>query len=135
MYTNPSQRFRKNQPPLAFGGKLTRILKMTSILCFWAFDFGYAAYRSYHDIEAGYSVIAHLGGTITGFLLGFIVLKDVKVEHWEKLLKVLCASLFFFLFGLATGVNLTGSRRAAGIISSHPCPSEIKNCSLNLFPE
>ena len=64
------------------GGKLTRVLKITSIVCFWVFDFGYAAYRSYHDIDSGYSVVAHIGGTVTGLLLGFIVLKDVKMQRW-----------------------------------------------------
>ena len=109
---------------------MTRILKMTSILCFWAFDFGHAAFRSYHDIDAGYSVIAHLGGTVTGLLLGFIVLKDVKVKKWERLLKVVCASIFFFLMGLAFGVNLTGSRRATGVISGSTCSKHIIDCSV-----
>ena len=67
---------------------MTRILKVVSLICFFGFDFGHAAYRSYYLIDAGSSVIAHLGGTITGVLLGFIVLKDVNVERWEKLLKV-----------------------------------------------
>ena len=109
---------------------MTRILKMLSLLCFFVLDFGYAAYRRYHDFDAGYSVIAHLGGTITGLLLGFIVLKDVKVKRWEKLLKVVCASIFFFLMGLAFGVNLTGSRRAAGLISSSSCSKTITDCTL-----
>jgi len=126
-------RFRKNQPPFAVGGKLTRVLKITSIVCFFAFDFGYAAYRSYHDIDSGYSVVAHIGGTVTGLLLGFILLKDVKMQRWEKLWKVVCASLFFFLIGLAFGVNLTGSRRATGLISSRVCPKNITDCALQHF--
>ena len=112
---------------------MTRILKMASILCFWAFDFGHAAYRSYHDFDAGYSVIAHLGGTITGLLLGFIVLKDVKVKRWDMLLKMVCASIFIFLMGLAFGVNLTGSRRGSGLISSSYCSKNITDCSLQHF--
>ena len=75
---------------------MTRILKVVSLICFFGFDFGHAAYRSYYLIDAGSSVIAHLGGTITGVLLGFIVLKDVNVERWEKLLKVVYSSNFFF---------------------------------------
>ena len=85
-------RFRKGQTPLACGGKLTRILKMLSLVTFFGFDFGHAAYRSYHLIDAGSSVIAHLGGTVTGVLLGFILLKDVNVERWEKLLKVVVST-------------------------------------------
>ena len=88
-------RFRKGKTPWACGGKLTRILKIVSLLCFFSLDFGHAAYRSYHLIDAGSSVIAHIGGTVTGVLLGFIVLKDVNVERWEKLLKVSCVSSFF----------------------------------------
>ena len=121
-------RFRKELAPWACGGKLTRILKMLSLVCFFGLDFGYAAYRRYHDFDAGYSVIAHLGGTITGLLLGFIVLKDVKVKRWEKLLKVVCASIFFFLMGLAFGVNLTGSRRATGLFSIRTCNTNITDC-------
>ena len=77
---------------------MTRILKVVSLICFFGFDFGHAAYRSYYLIDAGSSVIAHLGGTSTGVLLGFIVLKDVNVERWEKLLKVVYSSNLFFSF-------------------------------------
>ena len=106
---------------------------MLSLVCFFVFDFGHAAYRSYHDIDAGYSVIAHLSGTITGLLVGFIVLKDVKVERWERLWKLVCAFTFFFLMGLAFGVNLTGSRRATGLISSRNCSTNITDCNLEYF--
>ena len=123
-------RYRKNKPPLACGGKLTRILKLVSIICFFVFDLGHAAYRSYHDIDAGYSVIAHMSGAITGLLLGFIVLKDAKVQRWERLWKLVSAFLFFFLMGLAFGVNVTGSRRATGLISSRNCSRIITDCNL-----
>ena len=102
---------------------------MLSLVCFFVSDFGYAAYRSYQGIDAGYSVIAHLGGTITGLLLGFIVLKDVKVERWERLWKLACGFTLFFLMGLAFGVNLTGSRRATGLISSRNCSTIITDCN------
>ena len=103
---------------------------MTGILGFWVFDFGLALYRSLSEIDGGYSVIAHLTGTVTGVLLGFMVLKNIKVEKWEKAVKVFCSSLFFFLMGMAVGVNLTGSRRAAGLISAHVCPQVVVNCAL-----
>ena len=103
---------------------------MTGILGFWVFDFGLALYRSLSQIDGGYSVIAHLTGTVTGVLLGFMVLKNIKVEWWEKTVKVVCSSLFFFLMGMALGVNLTGSRRAAGLISAHLCPPTMANCTL-----
>ena len=111
---------------------MTRTLKLTGLLCFFAFDFGHAAYRRYAD--AGYtgssvSVIAHSGGTITGILLGFIVLKNIKVERWEKTVKVLSSSLFFLLIGMAIGVNLSGSRRAANIFSTQHCEvDKIRSC-------
>ena len=107
---------------------MTRILKMLALVCFFGSDFGYAAYRSYKDIDLGYSVIAHLGGTVTGLLLGFILLKEVKVTSWEKLKKLFCASVFFLLIGLALGVNLTGSRRATGLISVRDCNKNITDC-------
>ena len=102
---------------------------MLSLVCFFGLDFGYAAYRRYHDFDAGYSVIAHLGGTITGLLLGFIVLKDVKVERWKRLWKLACGFIFVLLVGLAFGVNLTGSRRATGLISSRNCSTIITDCN------
>ena len=123
-------RFRGNKAPHACGGKLTRTLKLTGLLCFFAFDFGHAAYRRYADAGStgsSVSVIAHSGGTITGILLGFIVLKNIKVERWEKTAKVLSSSLFFLLIGMAIGVNLSGSRRATGIFSQH-CKNVVESC-------
>merc|ERR1719264_1675125 len=124
-------RFRGKKAPHACGGKLTRTLKLTGLLCFFAFDFGHAAYRRYADAGStgsSVSVIAHSGGTITGILLGFIVLKNIKVERWEKTAKVLSSSLFFLLIGMAIGVNLSGSRRAAGIFSAQHCKNFTTSC-------
>ena len=126
-------RFRSNKAPHACGGKLTRTLKLVGLLCFFAFDFGHAAYRRYADASytgSSTSVIAHTGGTITGILLGFIVLKNVKVERWEKTAKVVSSSLFFFLIGMAIGVNLSGSRRAAGMFSTQHCANYVRNCTV-----
>jgi len=126
-------RFRSHKAPHACGGKLTRILKMTGVLAFFALDFGYAAYQRYTDsseaARSGTSVIAHIGGSVTGLLLGFIILKNVKVEKWEKTVKVVSSSLFFFLLGLAFGVNFTGSRRAANFFSPHhQCANSTREC-------
>jgi len=112
---------------------LTRILKMTGVLAFFALDFGYAAYQGYNDASAAArsstSLIAHIGGSVTGILLGFIILKNIKVEKWEKTVKVVCSSLFFFLLGLAFGVNFTGSRRAANFFSPyHQCANSTREC-------
>ena len=106
---------------------------MTGVLAFFALDFGYAAYQRYNDASAAArsstSVIAHIGGSVTGILLGFIILKNIKVEKWEKTVKVVCSSLFFFLLGLAFGVNFTGSRRAANIFSPyHQCANSTREC-------
>merc|ERR1711963_1007733 len=118
-------RFRSNKAPHACGGKLTRILKMVGVLAFFALDFGYAAYQRYTDASAaarsGTSVIAHTGGSVTGILLGFIILKNIKVEKWEKTVKVVSSSLFFLLIGMAIGVNLSGSRRGATLFSTQHC--------------
>ena len=125
-------RFRSDKTPCACGGKLTRTLKLTGLICFFAFDFGHAAFRKYadaSDASSSTSVIAHTGGTVTGILLGFIVLKNVKVERWEKTMKVVSSSIFFFLVGLAVGVNLSGSRRAAGIFSAQHCANFVRNCT------
>ena len=132
-FFNPLSRFRGNKAPHACGGKLTRTLKLTGLLCFFAFDFGNAAYRRYADASStgssSVSVIAHSGGTITGILLGFIVLKNIKVERWEKTIKVLSSSLFFLLIGMAIGVNLSGSRRGAGLFSTQHCDNVVRNCT------
>jgi hypothetical protein len=131
-------RFRQGKAAFAYGGKFSQILKITGIVVFWLADFGYALYRNVGEkIDLETSVIAHSFGTVTGFLLGFIILKNIKVARWEKTCKVVCYTTFFFLMGLAFGVNITGSRRATGIISAKTCYSAklIRNCSYSVMTD
>lgn len=111
-------RFGKGKAPHAYGGHLARIIKLSSTVIFAILDFGYAAFRRYSHLDLGFSVIAHCFGFLTGLLLGFMILKNVKVERWEKRVKVCCLCLFLFLLGMAFGVNLSGSRRGVGTLSA-----------------
>ena len=104
--------------PFAFGGELGRFLKLALIIIFGVLDFGYSAYVRYNCINRSVSVVAHSFGALAGLLLGFMVLKNSKKEMWERSAKVLCGWIFFFFVGMAFGVNLTGSRKAVGILST-----------------
>ena len=91
-------------------------------------DFVVAIYR--RD-TADVSYIAHIGGSIAGFMVGIIILKNRKVEVWETRLKILCLVGFSVLMGIFVIWNLAGDAISvsANGYSYFPAPSEDKtNC-------
>ena len=83
-------RFTRRKASRASSGKMYQIVKLAGLLLFAALDFGSAAWRKYQDKDAGISVIAHIFGTLTGFLVGFTLLVDEREEWREKMLKFVC---------------------------------------------
>ena len=110
-------RITTNRAPFAFAGKMLRITKLLAIIAFALLDVGLAAFRRYHDHDVKISVVAHVFGALTGFLIGFTLLRDEKEDPCEKYLKFICWSVFCVCFGLALGINIVGSRLWVGFWS------------------
>ena len=108
-------RFRAGKAPIACGGKLIRILKLSIITTFVGLDFGLALRRRLVAEDIGVSVVAHSSGSLAGFLAGFFVLKDEQADPWEQLWKLVRLSLFLLLLLAALVVNITGYRGAVGV--------------------
>jgi len=111
-------RFRLGKAPIACGGKLIRLLKLLSILAFVLGDFGSALHRRYAGQDIGVSVVAHVFGSLAGFLVGFSVLKDEKEELWEKRWKIVCLSVFVLLLGVGLVLNIASYRDWVGLWDS-----------------
>jgi hypothetical protein len=56
------------------------------------------------------SYVAHLMGAISGLLIGIIVLKNRRVEHWETKLKVVCVVVFGLLIAGMIVWNVIGDQ-------------------------
>lgn len=92
-------RFRRNRKTTSANmpGLSLRILRLLVVLVYTCVDFSMAFYkRSVSKV----SVTAHLCGALSGILVGLVVLKNRKVECWEKHLKV--ASLVAYAIFLLT---------------------------------
>ena len=71
--------------------------RLVTVLTYGIVDTGVAVYNRHVTGDVKVSYVAHFMGAISGLLIGIIVLKNRKVEHWETKLKVLCFVVFFLL--------------------------------------
>ena len=53
--------------------------------------------------------LAHLGGFVGGLFLGIIVLKNIRIDYWERVLFWFTLASFFTILVIAIIVNLTGA--------------------------
>ena len=89
------RRTRSHKPPHVFDGNIVRILKMVGLFLFIFLDVVIIVSVKNSKI----SVIAHLFGFIGGFLSGILVVKNRKVDPWEKSFKRIVmfgTGLYFF---------------------------------------
>lgn len=66
-----------------------------------------SALYSIHQI----SHAGHFGGAVTGFLVSILVLKNFKIEQWEKKMKTICIGLLAAICGTIILVNIVISGR------------------------
>ncbi|XP_074599780.1 rhomboid-4 [Brevipalpus obovatus] len=73
------------------------IVRAIGLVCFGTLDVGVAVYSRYYGKRGDRtSYSAHLMGAIAGFLIGILVLRNLKVRKWEKILG--WAALFVYSF-------------------------------------
>ncbi len=88
-------------------GQIVRCLRLAVVLLYAAIDTGVAVYRR---SWANISFTAHLSGGMAGLLVGIIVLKNRKVEAWEKKLKAVCVITFIVFSFMCVLWNIIGDR-------------------------
>ena len=61
-----------------------RWVRIFAFSSFIVVDFGYAAYeRFFAQADIKIAITAHIGGAITGMLLGIVLLRNLRYHKWE----------------------------------------------------
>ncbi|KAH8854197.1 Rhomboid-related protein 1 [Schistosoma japonicum] len=78
------------------------VVRLTIIMILAGSDTGLAIYARFTNSEelSKIGFTAHFGGLITGLLSGVVILRNFKVEKWEKVLSWICI-IIFILFTTA----------------------------------
>uniref|UniRef100_A0A182NNA5 Rhomboid-like protein n=1 Tax=Anopheles dirus TaxID=7168 RepID=A0A182NNA5_9DIPT len=75
------------------------IVQLFVFLVFCVTDLGVSIYNSINDPLDKVGYIAHASGALAGFLVGIGVLRNLKVESWERKLWWCAVSIYFMLMG------------------------------------
>ncbi len=100
-------RFRSGRSPAAKHGHIVRTMRLVIVVLYCALDTGTAIWHRRRAKIQGRppsvntSYAAHVAGLIAGLLVGIVVLKNRKVERWERTLKFVCLFLTLTAFALA----------------------------------
>ena len=73
-------------------------LRLIAFILLAGIDTGVAVYYRYTDIDTQVGYAAHCAGALVGFLLGIVVLRNLRVHTWERVLWWICLLLFLGLF-------------------------------------
>ena len=77
-------KYARKRAPIAYTGRMLQIMKLVAISLVALFEFGSAAWRRYHDHDAGISVVTHVFGFLAGLTMGFNLLWDEREKPWER---------------------------------------------------
>ena len=73
-------------------------LRLIAFILLAGIDTGVAVYYRYIEVDTQVGYAAHAAGAIVGFLLGIVVLRNLRVHTWERVLWWICLLLFLALF-------------------------------------
>lgn len=82
------------------------IFRLGALIVFAAMDIGNAVVARYSHKQNRVSYAAHLSGTVAGFLVGVLVLRNLRVKRWEVIFGWLAAVFYVVLIGAALLFNL-----------------------------
>ena len=95
-------------------------------------DFIFSIFRRYtQDDQTNVSYVAHIFGALSGLLVGIVVLKNRKVEHWERKLKIACVITFVSILLVFILFNVTASVWKDEFF--HKQDPALENCQLRLW--
>ncbi len=103
------RRFRSGKSTSAKHGHIVRFIRLVTVMTYGVIDTGVAMYNRHVGGDVKVSYVAHLMGAISGLLIGIIVLKNRRVEHWETKLKVVCVFVFLLLVASMIVWNICGN--------------------------
>lgn len=76
-----------------------RIIRVIAIAAFIIFDVGSAVYRRMYAAECErVSYTAHVAGAVTGLLMGIVLLYNLKIIKWERVLMFTCLGIYIAIF-------------------------------------
>ena len=87
-----------------------RWVRLIALLVFGGSDIGVAIYGRYANQKTKTSYAAHLAGALAGFLVGIVVLRNLKVKTWEKVLGWFAMVIFILLIGGAIIFNVANEK-------------------------
>lgn len=101
-------RWRLEKSPITCDGKFIRILKLIGVIMFCVLNVALS------KTDSRGTVVAHIFGSLAGFFAGFIVLRNVKKDVWEKKWKLCCVAVCLLGLGGGVTVNIAGYRGMVG---------------------
>jgi len=93
-------------------------LRLAAFLMLAIADTGVAIYYRYQGVDTEVSYAAHIAGAVAGLLLGLVVLRNLQVKRWERVVWWLCLILFLALLMTVkmSLCSMVTSRTAQGIV-------------------
>ena len=73
-------------------------LRLIAFILLAGMDTGVAVYYRYVEVDTQVGYAAHAAGALVGFLLGIVVLRNLRVHTWERVMWWICLLLFLGLF-------------------------------------
>uniref|UniRef100_A0A0N5AXS1 Rhomboid protease n=1 Tax=Syphacia muris TaxID=451379 RepID=A0A0N5AXS1_9BILA len=82
-----------------------RIVRLSAIILFIVYDLGGTLYRRLFVSACDrVSYSAHIGGAVTGLLMGIVLLYNLKVVKWERILMLVCTCIYSAIFLYVTAM-------------------------------
>ena len=108
-------------------------LRLTAFLLLAGIDTGIAVYYRYTEVDTQVGYAAHAAGAAVGLLLGIVVLRNLRVKMWERVVWWFSLLLFLGLFLAAivwNAINIgfevaTNEETCGG--RCNPCLEEVTN--------
>lgn len=95
-------------------------LRLVVLLCLVAADSCNAVYRRFYDPQAGkIGVSAHIGGLVTGCLIGVSVMKNINIRPWERTVARVMLGVYILAVCFCVLFN--------GLYKGYP-PADMKPC-------
>lgn len=82
------------------------IFRLGGLIFFAAMDIGNAVVVRYSMKQNRTSYAAHLSGTVAGFLVGVLVLRNLRIRRWEIVFGWIAAIFYILLVGAAVLFNV-----------------------------
>lgn len=98
-----------------------RWYRLIAIAIFVTIDVGTALYTHYEACEPDISHLGHVGGAVTGFLLGIVMLRNLRRHRWEKYFQIFCGMVFLAFVAALIVLNVI-MKPDSKIIWDEKCP-------------